>query len=117
MTYCLLVFFTGGNRPPYLLVSSFHPKQQQESGAAVISGGVETFHGSRGDLSARSQPEGTGACWSAQQREVEKGGCISLPALISLHLLRQANVSSALLVSSTTREGRFSANPQMKNER
>lgn len=28
-------------------------------------------------ISACSQPEGTGACWPAQQREVGKGGCIS----------------------------------------
>ena len=45
-----------------------------------ILDGVGTFHASRGDhewpkvlLSACSQPEGTGACWSAQRREVERG--------------------------------------------
>ena len=69
----------------------------------MILDGVGTFRASRGDRewpevlhSACSQPEGTGACWSAQRREIERGWVY----LISSHLPRRANVTPALLVAS-----------------
>lgn len=59
-------------------------------------------------LSAYTQPEGTGACWSAQQHEVGRGLVYhSLLALTSSHLLRHENVSSALRVTSARRGVKF----------
>lgn len=100
----------------FLSVSCLHPKLLEFRIVQKHFMPAEATTSDLKFLSACSQPEGTGARWSAQQHEVEKGGCIFLPALISSHLPRHANVSSALLVTSTRCEGRFSANPGMKRD-
>lgn len=64
--------------PSHFLSVCLSHRFTQNAGGVFV--GVETLHASGGGhkfLSACSQPEGTGARWSARQHEVAEGGCIS----------------------------------------